>query len=419
VLPNRTAGSPLTDNRLSAEVRVALAALRVALDCDDPAVLRDVLAAPAEPLQAERFVAFCRYHGIVPSVHRALRRTDAPRARPLRRALSPLAEAAAGGSLLQVEALRKILGRFDAAGIEVLPIKGLSLDVRVYGGPGRRKHGDHDLLVPPDRLDDAVRVLRDLGYRSTEPERADPAQWLDTLAHGPPMVRTADDGPRTVVELHWALAERRPGFPMTDPGGFTERLWDRSRPGELLGHPVRVLTPENEVVYLSLHLVRHLALHGRSLYVRLAMLEDLYRVARAADPLDPATVRERVRALGPIHVLGPVQYLSRRVLGATPIEAPEPWPTAIWEPVLSLPVLLSDPARVPLSAGRPDYALRLRRILTHALLLCRWSDRWALLRRFATRTNEHDRGLTGGVDGLRVPARLLRLGRQVLRDRWG
>ena len=85
------------------------------------------------------------------------------------------------------------------AGIRVTPLKGPRLAAALYGDIARRLCNDIDLLIAPAQLDDAVRVVRALGYaRPTDPvDRHGLPRLHFTLTHRhealPPL------------ELHWRI----------------------------------------------------------------------------------------------------------------------------------------------------------------------------------------------------------------------
>lgn len=90
--------------------------------------------------------------------------------------------------------------RMEGAGIEAVPLKGPLLAERIYPDPGlRAPSSDLDFLVRPERLDDAVELLRGFGYRIWDDTR-----WRRQLPHYhygliPP------DATMPKVELHWRI----------------------------------------------------------------------------------------------------------------------------------------------------------------------------------------------------------------------
>ena len=81
---------------------------------------------------------------------------------------------------LEGEAAR-IARRFDADGIPFLTFKGPSLS-EAYGGVALRPFVDNDLLISPDRFDDAERALLALGFN--ERKRSDVQQAVYLRVHG-------------------------------------------------------------------------------------------------------------------------------------------------------------------------------------------------------------------------------------------
>jgi len=87
------------------------------------------------------------------------------------------------------------LERLARAGIRAAPIKGPDLALRVYGDLGLRPCADVDIVVDPERLDDAVAVLRTLGYEG--PPAGSP--WLTDLHRGLAHPLAA----MPALEVHW------------------------------------------------------------------------------------------------------------------------------------------------------------------------------------------------------------------------
>jgi hypothetical protein len=375
----------VSSSSLSAEAQLAITALRVELDRAKPASLRDRLRADLDP---ERLTRFCVYHGIAPSVCRALKTiADAAAVEPLREALTPSVRACAAAGLRKAQVLSDILRRFAKAGIETVPLKGTGIDVRFYDGPGRRKDGDHDLLVRQNQLSDAARVLSEMGFQSSKPEAPPPSRWPETIPkhHGPPFFLPDETGPPVPVELHWNVSPSELRFPLHNPATVTQGIWSRSRSGSFLGAPVRWPAPIDEVLVLLLHAARHLTYGTAGLYVRLAMIEDIERALAGLPDVDPERLQKRVQGAGPVHILGPMRYLWRRALGAIPdelrAEPNEEWPPAWGHFLLSTPHLLGDLTTAQAGRGRPRIH-KLRSALVSLLLLTRPADRATLARQF-------------------------------------
>jgi Uncharacterised nucleotidyltransferase len=101
-------------------------------------------------------------------------------------------------ALLQLVAAQAS-GALSNAGIRSAPLKGPQLSESIHGDAGRRLSSDIDLLVAPEQLDEAVAVVRQLGYDAPE----DPIE-----ANGLPQLHFAmlhAQGEMPPVELHWRL----------------------------------------------------------------------------------------------------------------------------------------------------------------------------------------------------------------------
>jgi len=403
-------------------VQVGCAALRHALQVDAHEAWTATLNRQGSACNPRHLMAWAQHHNVIPSVYRALAAVDHPDAMPLRNALAPHAQTVAAAGLLQAQALTDILHALDRHNIDVIPLKGVHLDVRAYGGPGKRKDGDHDWLIRREQLTDAVAVLRELGYAPTDPSR--PVEtWQDTVPihHGPPLVR--QEGPMpSWIEVHWHTAPVTEGLCLHDPAQRTATVWRRSHPATLRGAPIREMDPADEVAYLALHAIRHMAQHTRGLSLRFSMLEDLYRRIQSLPNLSGRTLQTRMQALGQVDVQGPLHYVWTALLDA-PKDALWPngaspeasWPRQGWERMLLPEAFLR-------SAPHPDGPSRQRwhrekawGLLLHALLLPRWRDRAALIAQDLLhpllRVNEKDRAVAPALpDALLLPVRWARLG---------
>ena len=94
---------------------------------------------------------------------------------------------------------------FRAQGIEMLPLKGMMLSLQLFGDPAMRSARDLDLLVRPEKLDEADRILRDAGYRLAVPDcelTPKRRKWVRQHSHH---FGYYHDDRRQLIELHWRL----------------------------------------------------------------------------------------------------------------------------------------------------------------------------------------------------------------------
>jgi Uncharacterised nucleotidyltransferase len=234
-----------------------------------------------EGVDWDAFLALAERNRLLPLAHRALaEREEVPGA--VRATLSAAAAANARRALAASGELRKLLGAMEAAGIRAAAYKGPALAVRAYGDLALRTYSDLDLLVAPDDVCAAARVLEGCGYLSAH--RFSPAQ--DAAFR-----RTDGDYPyhhphtAALVELHCHVSSAR--FCVALP---TSALLARARPVPIGGGEVPALADDDLFLALCLHGAKH----------RWARLEWLTAAAALAvrQRLDLAGLLVRASAIG-------------------------------------------------------------------------------------------------------------------------
>lgn len=145
--------------------------------------------------------------------------------------------------LLQ-ERLEQSIGALNAAGIVPLLLKGSALAYTVYGSFVARPMRDIDLLIGPERADEARGAMLDLGWMC-DPELPGDRSY-DAHHHFPPLRDTTAGGLR--LEVHRAL------LPMGHPFHFTEdEIWRASRRVQVgTGHAL-VMHPSHHAVHIAIH----------------------------------------------------------------------------------------------------------------------------------------------------------------------
>jgi hypothetical protein len=231
--PESAAAPPADAAAPGAELLVLLASpaaggapLRRAVDRLPPAAI---------PALLERLA----WHRIDGLAHRALARLEGAAVDPwLLAALKRRARRCAAATLSQGLALAEILEAFDRRSIPVAVMRGLRMVESVYGDPGLRPFEDHDLLLPPADFEAARAILRRLGY--------------DEPAAG--YFRRGG----VFVDLHTDPlgARRRPTRAAVFPLNAAPVL-GRAVPGRVAGAPALLPEPEDELILLGVHLVKH------------------------------------------------------------------------------------------------------------------------------------------------------------------
>jgi hypothetical protein len=209
-----------------------------------------------------------------------------------------------GHSLLLTGELLRLLSRFAAHGIRVIPFKGPTLAACAYGHLALRQFNDLDLLVLPADLPPARKLLAAEGYRSGLPLA--PAQEEAYLASICQIPFVMEDRP-CMVELHTQIAPRAFHFPLG-----LECLWPRLRPLVLGGRPVHALAAEDLLLVLCAHGAKHL-------WACLGWVCDVAELLRVQEAMNWAGVVEQARSLRCERIL-----LLGLVLAHDLLEAPVP-----------------------------------------------------------------------------------------------
>ncbi|MGH2956605.1 MAG: nucleotidyltransferase family protein [Solirubrobacterales bacterium] len=273
------------------------------------AVLQDTeLVAPEDP---PRFVEAVVAHRIVGAAATALDANSlvlpSTRSQELRDA--------EGVGVLRSAMMRRELGLIAepvSEAIEALPIvlKGPAIADRFYPDPRLRSFGDLDLLVPRERLGDAVATLEALGYEESVELREG---FGATHGHDVHMSRSLGRH-RTDVELHWRVGDDALGQALAH-----EALVDRAVPA---GSDRTSLYPStgDQLLVCSMHLLS-------DRLKRLAWIEDLRRISLGLDEDAWREAFERAGTLGLLWVLNrALDYAAHHLdyRRARPLPAGEP-----------------------------------------------------------------------------------------------
>ena len=162
---------------------------------------------------------------------------------------------AMASNMLLYHGLAQALQALGERRVPVIVLKGAHLAEVVYGDIALRSMADVDVLVPRENLGRAMEALEGLGYRQYRRLALEPDQVQGH--HLPPLVRQGAVG----IELHWTLISSL--LPMARRGApcavDLEQVWHRAADVTIAGVRTKVLSPED----LLLHLCVHLAFHHR------------------------------------------------------------------------------------------------------------------------------------------------------------
>jgi hypothetical protein len=216
--------------------------------CAPPQANRDL---PNQEAGWERLIALAETRDLAPLLYCQMREILPP---AVARSLSEAYYVSAARCAVLTDAVGRVLRAFREAEVPVLVLKGIALAETVYPSPAARPMTDVDLLVPPDRLRDADRVLACLSYCAVDgrAEEVDPARptSLSTLDYRAP------DPLAPSVHLHWHLVNTSIPTEVYRDAIRMDEVWGEALPFEVAGATALRLAPHHLFVYLCEHALR-------------------------------------------------------------------------------------------------------------------------------------------------------------------
>jgi hypothetical protein len=268
----------------SAEFRLFCLALRRPQEEADRAALRAAIAAAP---RWDAILRGARRHAVAPLLLAGLSASAAPMPRPVVDALRREAVRAAQQGLAQAAALAQLIGRFTAAEVPVLVLKGVPLSLQLYGELALRSARDIDLLVDTTQVDAAEALLAQthqlVGVAFVGRRRALYRRWFKEVEY--------TNAVHGRVELHYRLTD----LPELLPWDFSA-MWDAREEVEVSGVTVPVLGRRHLACYLCAHGAEHA-------WQRLRWLTDLAALLREPKEVDAAlaTAEEAGLATAMLH----------------------------------------------------------------------------------------------------------------------
>lgn len=148
-------------------------------------------------------------------------------------------------NMLLYSELEQVLKSFQNEGIKTIVLKGAMLAETVYPNIALRSMGDIDLLIHKDDLDRAAKRILELKYVFNEDYRS--AEWyIEKLHHLAPLFN-----PNKIVkiEIHHNI------IPPSNPFAVNiDEFWQRAQPAKIANTDVLILSPEDLILHLSLHI---------------------------------------------------------------------------------------------------------------------------------------------------------------------
>lgn len=197
-------------------------------------------------------------------------------------------------NMILMKDIGMVLSSLEEKGVKTVVFKGAALLERVYYDIGVRQIADIDLLFYDGEDENAGKILEGLGYR---------------LISTCPMIY---DNGRTVIDIHTEIDSfTRLGTVPYSPKLDTAKLWEDGCPWKEDFRYIRILSPEDNVLTLSIHLLKHS-------FLRLFWLFDIIEVVKANPHIDWEKLRIKAKEAGFEKLLFYVLALARQFFGLIP-----------------------------------------------------------------------------------------------------
>ncbi len=215
-----------------------------------PEALEDARALAAQNgVDWDGLLQAARAGGVSPLVYEAVRGQGLLPA-PVEESLRLDYYGVARTNLLRFHRLEAVLRCLADEGIDVILLKGAALAEAVYRNLALRPMCDFDLLVHEADVEGALRVLAALGYEQPYGEFR---PGFIRAFRNQIMMSKAGDAETRPIEIHWRLLAPL-HYQRAIPSDW---LWQTAGPARLGAAPVRILSPEAQVLHLSGHLLQH------------------------------------------------------------------------------------------------------------------------------------------------------------------
>ncbi len=348
------------------EMRLLVAACRSLFEAEQQDAVR---ALAGGPLDWNAVARLARRNKLRPVLYRALAQA-CPEMVPatILDAWRAASRAIAAQNLLLSKELVRLVASLDAAGVSALPLKGPVLAVSAYGRLDIREMVDLDLLLPEAHLPAARDTMLREGYVPQAEEVAADDAWFLRNAYD---YHFAHPQRRVLVEIHWRIA----------PGSFSipldfEELRPRCQDVTLEGRPLPCLSPEDPLLALCVHGIKHFVF-GTPL---LSHVMDVAAVIHKHPVIDGDWLERQAGRLG-------CRCILRLMLGVSAAVLAVPLPRHATERLQSDRVSMGL-AHAALNAMGPDSAAMWSARTKHAFYLRsreRWRDRLRYSRHLARR----------------------------------
>ena len=275
---------------------------RLAVDCCRLNFGGAAKARNAGEVDWDLFLDLVRFHRVEGLAWNALSASPSGAPDAVVAKLSDAAKAIAAQNLQAGADCQALLDRFDAGGVPLLFLKGLTLGALAYGNPALKSAIDVDLLIDPNDLGKAAELLRAAGYELAAPRNSPADRVLHAWHRGWKESVWSKSSPGFQIDLHTRTADNQrliPGIDVHAPRQSVE-----------IGGGIRLPTLADEELFA------YLVVHGASsAWFRLKWISDFAAFPHDRTAPEVERLYERSQELGAGRAAGQALLLADELFG--------------------------------------------------------------------------------------------------------
>lgn len=289
------------DPDMTPEMKLLLALSHFEMDETRRTEATDLLR---ESIDWSAFLKLCEWHGLYPLVYKALKNMLGGVGERVPAAITDTLQNKYRNNVLRMTGmsgeLLRLTALLDEAGIRILPWKGLVASLQIFGDISVRTSCDIDLLVAPDDILPAVRIITGAGYKIAEyPEGLTHEQLRHIVRHIHHFPALYNPERGITVEVHWRIS------PLIAASALD--FADMYQKSEILawsGHSFRSLSRETAFLTMAVHGAKHM-------WCQLRWLCDVATLLDGTQPLDGEQIIAEAKRLDVLEIILQTVILSQ------------------------------------------------------------------------------------------------------------